>query len=233
MKREKYITKNSNASIFSYNLQQTNNDYWIAYNPGEFDELEHNSSLLDWALRRSNELEKKLQESYNRIAELEDLSMTDELTSVLNRRGFTRDLKRAFARAKRHGEVSVLCLIDIDDFKYINDHFGHLIGDKTLQFVAQEIANNIRQTDSIGRVAGDEFMILFTNTNIINAMEKVRAIQNIIEKQKLTFGRDQFNVKISLGVDQLTSDATEKELLNSVDQLMYKDKKKKSVLYTL
>lgn len=97
-----------------------------------------------------------------RIVRLECLVSTDELTGVLNRRGFEAELRRTLDLAQRHGETGVLLFVDLDDFKSVNDTYGHAAGDKVLRHVALLLKKSVRRSDVVARLGGDEFVVLLT-----------------------------------------------------------------------
>ncbi len=118
------------------------------------------------------ELDKKLRDAKNRF---ERLSLTDELTGVLNRRGVIRRFEEELNRAKREGNGLLVIMLDIDNFKEINDRFGHCIGDEVLKEAAARIKSYMRSYDILGRYGGDEFLI------VIN-MPKENIHPKIVEK---------------------------------------------------
>lgn len=104
-----------------------------------------------------------------RERELYRLAMTDPLTGAFNRRALSDIAEREWARAIRHGHPLSLLTIDIDHFKRINDRFGHAVGDDVLKALVQSLQGTIRTEDCLGRVGGEEFVILFPDTNATGA----------------------------------------------------------------
>lgn len=121
-----------------------------------------NDRILENLLTAAASAEQQLAEQQARIRQLESLSVTDELTKVLNRRGFGIELERALARAERRGETGLLLLCDLDHFKAINDTYGHPAGDEVLCELAQLLRSRTRHNDHVARLGGDEFAILIT-----------------------------------------------------------------------
>ena len=103
-----------------------------------------------------------------RIALLETLSLTDELSGLLNRRGFEREMRRLIANARRYAESGVIAVLDLDDFKSINDVYGHAAGDAVLASFGRALSTMVRQTDLVARLGGDEFDALLQRAD--NAM---------------------------------------------------------------
>src|SRR5260370_29688258 len=125
--------------------------------------------VLDWAMATVAEAEERLATLQTRIEYLEGLSVTDELTGLLNRRGFLAQLDRALASARRGGPHGVLMICDLDGFKQINDRHGHLAGDEVLCQVGGLLARHVRRSDTVARLAGDEFAILLVGAHLLSA----------------------------------------------------------------
>lgn len=94
-----------------------------------------------------------------------NLSRTDDLTGVLNGRGFTGLAEKMFELSERHGRSTTLAYIDLDNFKQVNDGFGHSEGDKVLKVIGEIFLRSVRRTDIVGRLGGDEFAIVLPETN--------------------------------------------------------------------
>lgn len=109
--------------------------------------------------------QRRIAELEARVTQLEALSTTDIVTSALNRRGFHEHLERILAHSRRHGVVGALLLCDIDDFKAINDAYGHEAGDAVLRNLAQLFRSHTRETDVTARIGGDEFAVLLTHSD--------------------------------------------------------------------
>lgn len=122
-------------------------------------------------------LEAALADAVARAEAAEALAERDALTPLLNRRGFMRELARATAIGRRHGAPSALVYIDLDGFKTINDRFGHAAGDAALIHVAQTLKANVRESDAIARLAGDEFALLLLQADQAAALAKAADLE--------------------------------------------------------
>ena len=111
--------------------------------------------------RRIAELTAALRDAEARIRYLENLAHIDELTGVLNCRGFLRELSRAASYAQRYAIPVTLVLLDLDGFKEINDRHGHPVGDAVLIQVARAMVSSVRGSDVVARIGGDEFALIF------------------------------------------------------------------------
>ena len=122
-------------------------------------------------------LRRELEASRARIAELEARVDIDPLTDILNRRGFERELKRSLAYVKRYGTSAALLYVDLDDFKPVNDRHGHAAGDAVLKAIAAALVRNVRASDVVARIGGDEFAVLLWNVSGPDAAAKAAALE--------------------------------------------------------
>lgn len=156
---------------------------------------------------------------------LKEMAYIDPLTQVKNRRSIDNALDIAIAAAQRDGESFGIAIIDLDRFKEVNDTHGHDIGDKLLRGIMDRIKTHLRQVDQIGRLGGDEFLIIFHHDkapqNIYDALERIRKLC----EAPFHFGSVTLTCTISAGVAIYPEDAKEKvALLKYADQAMYRSK---------
>lgn len=158
---------------------------------------------------------------------LRRMATTDPLTGLYNRRSLERFLARETERSRRYGEPLSALWVDIDEFKRINDQFGHLAGDRVLQQAAELLAQSVRAVDVVFRYGGDEFIVLLPNTDRDRA-EKVRG--RILAR--LAFLRESgqdFPFGLSIGLHSAGPDATD-DLLAFSDRDLYRQKDHKEEL---
>ena len=124
-----------------------------------------------------------------RVGELEARADIDPLLDILNRRGFERELKRALAHVKRYGTQAALMFVDLDGFKGINDRYGHGAGDALLKAVARELSANVRASDVVGRLGGDEFGVLIWRVEEAQASAKARELEAMIARVGIPHGQ--------------------------------------------
>lgn len=159
-----------------------------------------------------------------KIKKLSVLSSTDHLTQVKNRFAFDRKLQNETSRSKRYKRHLSLAILDIDNFKSVNDTYGHDQGDYTIKKVCNEIIASIRQSDILYRIGGDEFAVIFIETNINDA----KIIGNKICKRimhTVTVGEDR--VTLSIGISSLNYDDNnddEEGLFKRADNALYLSK---------
>jgi diguanylate cyclase (GGDEF)-like protein len=167
--------------------------------------------------------EREITQSYLQKAELKKLSETDELTGILNRRAFLNGLESEFDNPS---QKNLSCLmVDIDHFKEINDQVGHLSGDEVITHIAQICQGLIRSSDYIGRLGGEEFGIVLTNTSAIQAYEIAERIRQSIEESSCSVDGHVICATASVGISELNADISSvRELLKQADQAMYYSK---------
>lgn len=158
--------------------------------------------------------------------ELKEMSRRDELTKVYNRRYIMKKLEDEIIRSKLENCPLSIALLDIDNFKKVNDTFGHLFGDEVLIRFSNVIRKNLRKTDYLGRIGGEEFIIIFSNAVLddgYNILFRVKEKMNSIfwEKEKLsvTFSAGLFEV------DHGEEEYSCKNVIKLIDNLMYRAKK--------
>ncbi len=149
---------------------------------------------------------------------LHALAHKDPLTGTQNRLAFMKAIEEEIERAKRYKTPLSIIMFDIDFFKKINDTYGHGIGDEVLKKLAETIEKNLRKTDKLFRIGGEEFIIILPNTNIENAKIVAEKLRKAI--CKTDFGKPG-RITISLGVTSFTKEDNEDSFLDRVDKALY------------
>ena len=163
------------------------------------------------------------------IEKLDLSSHTDYLTGLWNRRYFYLRLSEEQARSVRKKTPHCVAMIDVDDFKAMNDMYGHVVGDALLSDLAVVLKKNTRGTDIVVRWGGDEFAILFPETTLGEAFEIMERIRQAVEA-KYSFSYD---LTISTGIISLESGQDVADLFIKADQAVYKAKKQKNSVIKL
>lgn len=188
----------------------------------DFQRLIRNFNIMTTNLRLHNE-------------ELQQLSLHDHLTKLANRRYFEQQLHLELDRAYRKGYHSTILLLDIDNFKKINDEFGHLAGDKALIEVAAEIKSLVREADLPVRFGGEEFLVLLPETSLEQGESVAKKIREKISKISIPTRKGEITVTISIGVaciepdDFFEQDSLIKasdRLVKNADKALYQAKMK-------
>lgn len=182
--------------------------------------------LLEELLALAAEAEQTVAEQSKRIRYLESLSVTDELTGLLNRRGFEAEFSRAMARADRSKESGLLVLCDLDHFKAINDTYGHLAGDAVLSAIGGKLSRNTRQCDAVARIGGDEFAVLFTQADPEMAANLATKLNRMLNTLVVTWNGHQIPVSASLGFDAYGPGKTSDTVMFLADRALYARKNK-------
>jgi diguanylate cyclase (GGDEF)-like protein len=171
------------------------------------------------------EKEQSLTDLRGRVAELERLLETDELTGLLNRRGFEAAARRTLAGAARYRETGVLVLIDLDRFKNVNDGHGHAAGDAALRHVGRILTENVRATDYAARLSGDEFAILWVRAVPSALPQRVRTLKSKLDTAVLDWGDTRIPLKASVGTASYDNISSLEDLMRSADKAMYRQKR--------
>ena len=135
--------------------------------------------------------------------ELEQLSTTDVLTKLLNRRHFESAFKKELAKARRFGSPVSIAFIDIDYFKKINDTYGHGVGDMVIKHISSVMQRNMREGNILARFGGDEFVVLFPNTNTHEAVEAMERVRKALASTPCMHDGAELQVTISVGVGEV------------------------------
>lgn len=156
---------------------------------------------------------------------LRHMAQHDPLTGLPNRALFSDRVHQMLAHARRHGGYVAMIFIDLDKFKFINDTYGHAVGDLMLQHVAARLLEVTRRTDTVGRIGGDEFVILMGELPereiALNLAEKIR----LLVAQPLVLNPNELNISCSIGVAFYPDDGTDEEtLIKNADDAMYRAK---------
>ena len=152
-----------------------------------------------------------------------EMARKDDLTGTANRRAFFEAAQIEIDRMHRYKHPFTLAFIDLDDFKQINDAMGHAAGDRVLRIVSTALIRNIRSTDSVARIGGDEFVLLLSETGFVQAqsvIEKLHAL--LLDKMR----KGKFPITFSIGVvTYLRSPSSVDEIVKIADNLMYTAKR--------
>lgn len=159
------------------------------------------------------------------VTEIEKVASRDALTGVFNRRMFEDEMSRLQSRCKRTGDKFSLMLIDLDDFKLINDNYGHLKGDEILCRLANIVLSSIRPSDFFARYGGDEFCVLLPSTGITEANIVANRLRETYASTAFIVSGKIINSSISIGIVDSSQVGLEfKNLLSAADQALYQAK---------
>lgn len=158
----------------------------------------------------------------SRIAMLEDLATTDDLTGLKNRRGFYEIFEREIERCNRKtSKGGLLVMIDLDNFKAINDRYGHPAGDSALKLVARTLDQEIRKIDTAVRLGGDEFILLLANTTKAEAAARAQNIVWKLNNLSMAWYGDVIPVQASVGLKSFGAGDQAASILRDADGTLY------------
>ncbi len=192
--------------------------------------------IVDWRKRQENifkesevkivGLRTRLKKSNEELDTIQQKAEEDPLTGVMNRRSLDRHIKRLFEECAHSEMWASFIMLDIDNFKSINDTYGHLNGDKVLAAMCRAISASLRQGDLFFRYGGDEFSILLPGVRIDDARVVAEKILNLVNRLEFISKGSRVPVSISVGVTELQSGDTEESMIHRADEALYCAKEK-------
>jgi diguanylate cyclase (GGDEF)-like protein len=153
-----------------------------------------------------------------------DMTVTDGLTGVGNRRALESVLRREATRAERHGRELSLLILDLDHFKRLNDTHGHLAGDHVLREFAKLLAERVRPGDELARSGGEEFVLVLPETGLAGALELAEELRRRVEEARFDFRGEELSVTASVGAAMFRTGMTVEDLQQAADTMLYRAK---------
>lgn len=169
-------------------------------------------------------LRRELDQNRQRIAYLEQLADQDSLAPVANRRAFVRELTRIMAFSERYNTPSSLIYFDVNGLKPINDTHGHPAGDAALMRIADLLLENVRESDIVGRLGGDEFGVILSQADEATAREKAAALVDTIAAHPLDWNGHEIPIAVSYGIYIFQGGDSPGQALAAADRAMYENK---------
>ncbi len=162
----------------------------------------------------------------SKFEELKQQTFVDDLTGLYNSRYLKFAITNAVAKCRAPGHAFSVLFIDVDHFKSVNDHHGHLVGSEFLVAIAKTIRNTVRQIDPVFRYGGDEFVVILQGSPTQEAKEVAERIRKHVERRVFVFGKQRVQTTVSIGVATYPTHASDQEtLLKLADEAMYSAKK--------
>lgn len=152
------------------------------------------------------------------------LAVADRLTGLLNRAGIETELRRALQAAGESGDSIAIAFVDLDNFKPVNDEYGHGVGDDCLRIVSQRVRNQLRGGDIIGRYGGDEFLAVLPATRLAEALAVSERMAASVRSRPLTIGHHRLRASLSIGVAESVPGDTPATLIERADAALYASK---------
>ena len=173
-------------------------------------------------------LRRDLKTTLERLDEAEKNADQDQLLPLLNRRAFVRELTRQISLAGRHGIPASLIYFDLDDFKAINDSIGHTGGDAVLKQLASVLQANVRDTDRIGRLGGDEFGVLLSHADQAQAHVKADQLAQKLHQLPTVWDGKEIALSFAYGAFELRGGDNAELAITRADEAMYAHKRRRS-----
>ncbi len=170
-------------------------------------------------------LRREINQMRTRLEDAERTADQDQLLPLLNRRAFVRELMRHIAHAARYNTPASLVYFDLDNFKQINDTHGHAAGDAVLAHFASTLLNNVRDSDVVGRVGGDEFGVLLSHATQDQAHKKADVLAEQLRATPVTYKDARITVKFSYGAFELKPGDDADLAMARADEAMYAHKR--------
>ncbi|NWG45230.1 MAG: GGDEF domain-containing protein [Alphaproteobacteria bacterium] len=172
-------------------------------------------------------LKRELGRMQARLAEVENLADQDVMLPILNRRAFVRELSRVLSFAERYRVQASLIYFDLDGFKAVNDTFGHAAGDAALAAIANLLVSNVRGSDVVGRLGGDEFGVILASATLDQARAKADSLAALIAETPLSWKGETFRLDASTGVYSFDQAEDAADILDRADRAMYERKRRR------
>ena len=174
---------------------------------------------------RVNDAEREVVRLQNELAQASDLIRHDPLTGTLNRKGMDEALESEIARLRRQGGSLSLAMLDIDNFKKLNDNLGHSVGDAALVHLARVTRETIRPQDTLARYGGEEFAILLPNTPMDDAVSAMVRVQRELTRRFFLHNNEKILITFSCGIAELRDEEAPYDALKRADEAMYMAKR--------
>ena len=172
-------------------------------------------------MRDVERLKRELDATRARLLEMEHAADQDMLLPVLNRRAFMREISRFIAFAERYGTPSSLLYFDLDNFKAVNDAHGHAAGDAVLRHFADLIASQIRDSDILARIGGDEFAVLLAHVTLEQATKKGASLARALREKPPVWNGETVRLSFSFGAYELHAGLNPDSAIAHADSAMY------------
>ncbi len=188
------------------------------------DAIRSRDAILE-ARKNVEEAEERIHDLETKLEQMSELVREDQLTGSLNRRGLEDVFERELARAERRNSPLCIAMLDLDDFKNINDNYGHSAGDDALIHLVRVIKETLRTMDVIARFGGEEFLIVLPDTELEQAVQTVTRLQRELTKQIFMHNHTRLLMTFSAGVALRKEKEDQQSMIKRADKALYQAKK--------
>jgi len=199
----------------------------IAKPDGELSDEDMSPQVRSTVMQLMDEVDRlkdELVAANERVSSIEGMADEDPLVPVLNRRGFERELGRTLAYVARYRSTVTLVYLDLDDFKAVNDRFGHAGGDAALRHFSDILLANVRGSDLVGRLGGDEFAIILHRADLSAAAVKAARLSDQVNSSPARFDGQEIDLSVTIGAAELRAGDSVESVLQRADAAMYEGK---------
>ncbi len=218
---DSYSKYNENIHVLSKNQDEIIN----SIEKDEYNVLERFKTIQSHLSSEVSKANETIMDLISKIEVLEVQSSIDSLTKVYNRFALHEYINQLLNNVHSHYNETFMVMIDLDDFKVINDTFGHLAGDKVLIFLANLLRHTLRDNDKIFRYGGEEFILLLTRIKAKEAILVAERILKLIKRNKILYQDKEIAMTVSIGLTQMKKDDTFESVMERADKAMYAAKK--------
>ncbi|HVY06624.1 MAG TPA: diguanylate cyclase [Burkholderiales bacterium] len=191
-----------------------------------YEATEQSRKALTTARQHVQAAEVRIQQMERELENLTERAREDQLTGALNRRGLDEAFKRESARADRQSSTMCVALLDIDNFKKLNDTLGHKAGDEALLHIVQVVQEHLRPGDSLARYGGEEFVILLPDSDVEVAVDVMSRLQRELTKRFFLHNNEKLLITFSCGVSQRAAGEELEPAVSRADRALYEAKRK-------
>jgi diguanylate cyclase (GGDEF)-like protein len=188
--------------------------------------IEKLNAALQALLDEVGRLRQELETTRKRISHLERMADEDSMLPIANRRAFVRELTRLISYSERYGTAGSVLYFDLNGMKDINDRFGHAAGDEVLRHFARLLVGNVRDSDVVGRLGGDEFGVILAQADEKQARDKAASLVELAQAQPIAWQGETLQLSCAVGIHQYSARQNADEALSKADADMYDEKRR-------
>ena len=183
-------------------------------------------AALQALLEEVGRLRQELELTRKRISHLERMADEDSMLPIANRRAFVRELTRHISYSERYGTAGSVLYFDLNGMKDVNDRYGHAAGDEVLRHFARLMVANVRDSDVVGRLGGDEFGVILAQADRPQAEEKAQQLLDVIKVSPMDWEGNEITLSCAVGIHQFSARQNADEALSKADADMYDEKRR-------